>query len=84
MKTISFTPKGVCSKKIEVTLDDSDNVSQILFHGGCAGNTSGVAALCKGRPAKEVVEMLKGISCGAKPTSCPDQLSLALLEALKQ
>ena len=72
----------VCSSRIDVEIEDG-----ILTHceiiGGCDGNTKGVAKLAIGRPAQEVMETLRGIPCGRKPTSCPDQLSRAIEEALK-
>ena len=81
--TYTYTPKGVCSRKIQVGLENGVIV-QVRFSGGCSGNTQGVAALVEGMEAKEAVRRLKGIRCGLKPTSCPDQLSLALEEALLQ
>ncbi len=81
--TYTYTPKGVCSRKIQVELENGVIV-QVRFSGGCSGNTQGVAALVEGMEAKEAVRRLKGIRCGLKPTSCPDQLSLALEEALLQ
>ena len=76
-----FTPRGVCSRGIEIELENGI-IQNVEFHGGCSGNTQGVAALCKGMRAEEAIERLSGIRCGFKPTSGPDQLSLALKEAL--
>jgi len=78
--TVEFTPKGVCSRKIEVTVEDGI-VKNVKFTGGCGGNTQGVAALCIGRKADEVSELLKDIKCGFRNTSCPAQLALAIKEA---
>lgn len=78
--TVEFTPKGVCSRKIEVTVEDGI-VKNVKFTGGCGGNTQGVAALCIGRKADEVAELLKDIKCGFRNTSCPAQLALAIKEA---
>ncbi|MBQ9415591.1 MAG: TIGR03905 family TSCPD domain-containing protein [Clostridia bacterium] len=78
MKQFSYTPKGVCSRRIDIDLDDNDVVQAVRFTGGCSGNTKGVAALCVGRNAREIIRLLKGIPCGPRPTSCPDQLALAL------
>ena len=80
--TIEFTPRGVCSKKIEVTVEDNI-VKNVKFLGGCGGNTQGVAALCIGRNADEVIALLKDIKCGFRNTSCPAQLALAIEEATK-
>ena len=81
-KEMDFRPTGVCSQNIHIELDDEGVVKDIRFLGGCSGNTQGVSALAIGRPAKEVVESLKGIRCGFKDTSCPDQLAAALEQML--
>ena len=83
MKTVQFTPRGVCSRSIEIDLEDGI-IHAVRFQGGCAGNTQGVAALCRGMSAKEAIERLGGIRCGFKPTSCPDQLAKALEKALQE
>jgi uncharacterized protein (TIGR03905 family) len=80
----SFTPKGVCATRIDFEIDDEGLVHNIDFEQGCPGNTAGVAMLAEGRPATELVELFKGLSCGRKSTSCPDQLAQALTEALKK
>lgn len=77
-----YVPHGVCSRLIEVELD-GDTIQNVRFVGGCAGNTQGVAALVKGRSVDEVVGLLENIRCGGKDTSCPAQLSKALLEAIQ-
>jgi uncharacterized protein (TIGR03905 family) len=71
---------GTCSKYICISIDEDGNVQDAQFIGGCDGNTKGVCALIKGMKAKEVIARLKGITCGNKPTSCPDQLATALQE----
>ena len=76
-----FTPQGVCSMGITFEMEN-DIVTNVKFLGGCAGNTQGVARLCEGRDANELVEILKGIRCGYKETSCPDQLARAIEAAL--
>lgn len=76
-----YTPTGVCSRGIDVELD-GDTVKEVRFTGGCSGNTQGVAALVKGMSAREAIKRLKGLKCGFRPTSCPDQLALALESAL--
>ena len=81
MKTIEFTPRGVCARRIKITLE-GDTVTNVSFMGGCAGNTQGVAALVAGMPVLEVIKRLSGIRCGFKNTSCPDQLAKALSEAM--
>ncbi|MCF0238315.1 MAG: TIGR03905 family TSCPD domain-containing protein [Sphaerochaetaceae bacterium] len=78
MRTINFTPKGICARQINVVLDDNDVIQDVEFIGGCDGNHKGIVALCKGKKAKDVADVLSGISCGGRPTSCPDQLAQAL------
>ncbi len=78
----TYTPHGVCSRKIDIELE-GDVVKSIQFLGGCNGNLQGVSALCAGRKVEEVIPLLQGINCGGKGTSCPDQLSKALEEAVK-
>ncbi len=82
MKHIEFIPEGTCSRKIDFDLDDKGRIHNLVFTKGCSGNTRGVARLCEGRDAAEVAAILEGTQCGARPTSCPDQLSRALRQAL--
>ena len=82
-KQIEYKTKGTCSRAIRITLED-DIVKEVSFLGGCAGNTAGVSALVQGMPAEEAIRRLKGIRCGFKPTSCPDQLATALEQALAE
>lgn len=79
METISYVTKGVCSRKIEIQVEE-DIITSVRFAGGCAGNTQGVAALIKGMSVDEAIARLSGIRCGFKNTSCPDQLAMALKE----
>ena len=81
MKT--FMTQGVCSQAIQYEVQDGV-LTACRFVGGCPGNTVGIAALVEGMDAKEAAEKLRGIRCGFKPTSCPDQLAKALLEAVSQ
>ena len=79
-KTISYTPKNVCSRAINVTYEDGI-VKKIQFVGGCPGNTQGVARLAEGRPIAELIELLDGLVCprsGPAKTSCPAELAKAL------
>ena len=73
----SYTPKGVCSKKINFNIVDN-KIMEVVFTGGCSGNLTGISSLIKGMEVKEAIKRLKGINCGDKSTSCPDQLALAL------
>lgn len=79
----TYTPKGVCSRKIEFDLENGI-VKGLHFTGGCHGNLQGIAALTEGRLASEVIATLEGIDCNGKGTSCPDQLTHALRAALAQ
>lgn len=82
-KQIDYTTRGTCSRMIHITLEDGI-IESVSFDGGCAGNTRGVSALVRGMSAKEAIERLKGIRCGFKPTSCPDQLAHALEACLAE
>lgn len=82
MKTYTFQPRGVCSREMQVDLDDQGVIQDLRVIGGCHGNLQGIAALVKGMPAEEAIRRLKGISCGPKSTSCPDQLAVGLEKAL--
>ena len=84
MKTISYRTKGTCSREIHVTLDDAGVIEEVTFVGGCSGNTSGISRLVVGMPAEEAIRRVKGLRCGMKPTSCPDQLALALEKCLSE
>ena len=75
-----YKTKGTCSQKILFDIRDG-KVRDVEFISGCHGNTQGVAALVEGMDVDEVISRLKGIRCGRKPTSCPDQLAQALEQA---
>lgn len=72
-----YTTQGTCSRKISFEVEDG-KLHNVDFLGGCNGNLKGIAALVEGKPVEEVIQTLKGITCGPKPTSCPDQLATAL------
>ena len=82
-KHIEYNTKGTCSRKVIIDVED-DIITECSFVAGCPGNTLGVATLVKGMPVKEAISRLKGIKCGAKSTSCPDQLARALEGALSE
>lgn len=75
-----YTTRGTCSRKITFDIRDG-KVCDVQFINGCDGNTKGVASLVEGMEVEEVIRRLKGITCGRKPTSCPDQLAQALEQA---
>ncbi len=77
----TYETKGVCSRLIRFELEDG-LVHNVEIVGGCNGNGQGVAALAEGMPVEEVIRRMKGIRCGFKDTSCPDQLACALEQAL--
>jgi len=83
MAKYKFKPRGVCSVEINFEIIDGI-VKNIKFTSGCNGNTQGVAALAEGMEAREVVKRLKGINCGFRSTSCPDQLATAIEKALSE
>lgn len=76
-----YKTKGTCSTMIDVELKDGD-IDSVKFTGGCNGNLQGISALVKGMKPEEAISRLKGIRCGFKPTSCPDQLAHALEEMI--
>ena len=80
LKKVTYQTHGTCSKYICISVDEDGVVQEAQFIGGCDGNTKGVCALIRNMKAKEVISRLKGITCGNKPTSCPDQLATALQE----
>ena len=82
MKTYTFQPRGVCSREMQVDLDDQNVIQELRVSGGCSGNLQGIAALVRGLSAQEAVRRLKGIRCGGKSTSCPDQLARGLEQIL--
>lgn len=82
MYEMDFKPRRVCPRNIHVEVsDDGSTVGDVVFDGGCNGNTKAVAKLVKGRSVDEVVALLEGNTCGMRATSCADQLTIALRQA---
>ena len=79
---IKYRPKGVCSRLMEVEIED-DKITKVEVTGGCRGNLQGISRLVVGMDVREAISKLEGIRCGSKPTSCPDQLAKALKMSLK-
>ena len=77
-----YKTRGTCSSRIRFDIQDG-LVHDVKFDGGCAGNLAGIPKLIEGMKAVDVIGKLKGTPCGNRPTSCPDQLAIALEEALK-
>ena len=77
MHTITYRPRGVCSRNMEIDVE-GDVIQSVRVEGGCSGNLQGICSLLKGMTVEEAVARMEGIRCGGKPTSCPDQLAQAL------
>ncbi|WP_123054358.1 TIGR03905 family TSCPD domain-containing protein [Clostridium sp. JN-1] len=77
----TYITKGVCSRKISFDVKDN-KIFNVLFTGGCNGNLQGISRLVEGMDINDVSKKLKGISCGGKGTSCPDQLAAAIQELI--
>lgn len=82
MREINYRTHGTCSRLIHIVIDDDNIIRECDFLGGCNGNLQGITHLVIGMKAEDVIEKVKGIDCGGKGTSCPDQLSYALAQAL--
>lgn len=81
-KKMVYMTTGTCAQAIDLDVQDGI-VKHLQFYGGCNGNTQGVCRLAEGMPVEEIIKRLKGIRCGNKPTSCPDQLATALEQMLQ-
>ncbi len=77
-----YMTKGVCSSYIDIEMD-GETIKHVSFTGGCHGNLQGIARLVEGMKAEDAIARLKGIRCGYKATSCPDQLAVALESILE-
>ena len=80
MHTITYRPRGVCSRNMEIDVE-GDVIQSVRVEGGCSGNLQGICSLLKGMTVEEAVARMEGIRCGGKPTPCPDQLAQALKQA---
>lgn len=80
----TYKPRGVCSRQIDIEVDEEGIIRQVKFLGGCDGNLQGISLLVVGQKAADVAARLEGIRCGFKPTSCPDQLATALKTIIKE
>ena len=80
--TYTYYPQGTCSKVMNVEIENGI-VKELEVIGGCSGNLQGISRRVEGMPAEDAIARLRGIRCGFKPTSCPDQLSIALEKALE-
>lgn len=85
MQHIDYRPRGVCSRAIHIDLsDDGETIEEVSFEGGCNGNLKAIGRLVAGKSTEEIASVLAGNTCGARNTSCADQLSQALSAALEQ
>ena len=82
--TVTFRPQGTCSQEMRIWLSEENVIEELEIAGGCSGNLQGIAALLRGMNAREAARRLRGIRCGLKPTSCPDQLAIALERELNR
>ncbi len=82
MKHYTYAPKNVCSRQIDYDLDEEGKIYNLKFEGGCNGNLKAIGRLLEGTDARRAAEILKGNDCKGRGTSCADQLSKAILEAL--
>ena len=78
----SYKTNGVCSSSIDIHIQDNI-IQDVYFNGGCDGNLKGLSSLVKGMSPDEAIKRLGGIKCGVRDTSCPDQLSKALVGYLQ-
>ncbi len=84
MKHIEYTPTGVCTRLISFDLDENNRIHNVGFLGGCSGNLKAISKLIEGKDAKEIYRILNGNTCGPRSTSCADQLSKALIQAIEE
>ncbi len=82
--TVNYKPMGVCAREMHVTVNTDHIIESVEVIGGCNGNLKGIGALLKGMTAEDAIARMKGTTCGSKATSCPDQISIALAQALAQ
>lgn len=81
--TYTYTPRGVCSQRMEVEVEDG-KILRVEVLGGCSGNLQGISRLLAGMDVDEAIRRMEGIRCGYKDTSCPDQLAKALKACRKE
>ncbi|MDP4132993.1 MAG: TIGR03905 family TSCPD domain-containing protein [Bacillota bacterium] len=80
----TYKTNGTCSRAITFDIEQDNTVKNVKFEGGCNGNLQGISKMAEGMKADSLIELLKGIKCGFKSTSCPDQLAKALEQAKKR
>ena len=78
-----YKTQGTCSQQIDFELENGI-LKNVQYYGGCNGNLKGIGRLVEGMPAEEVIRRVESVRCGLKPTSCPDQLAVALKKVLSK
>ena len=81
--SFEYFPQGVCSKRYVFDIE-GDTIKGVRIEGGCRGNLAGISKLITGMKVQDVVEKLEGTTCGPRPTSCPDQIALALKQYARE
>ena len=81
MKHVDYKPTGVCCQKISFDITDDNKITNLKFERGCPGNLSAISKILEGFDCDRAIEILKGNTCGPRPTSCADQLAQALEQA---
>ena len=81
--TYTYTPSGVCSRQMTVEIENG-TIKHVDILGGCNGNLKGISSLLQGMRVEDAISRMQGIRCGMRATSCPDQLSIALQQAMEQ
>ena len=82
LRHVEYKASGVCTKLISFDIDENNYIYSVGFLGGCPGNLKAISKLCEGKSAQEIANILSGNTCGPRSTSCADQLSKALTEAI--
>ena len=80
--TFAYPNQGTCSRMTKIELAPDHTIESIEVMGGCNGNLKGIASLLKGMKAEDAIARMEGVTCGPKPTSCPDQTAQNLKKAL--
>ncbi len=80
--TLNYQPKGVCARAMTVNVAPDHTIESVEIIGGCNGNLKGIASLIKGMKAEDAIACMEGTTCGNKATSCPDQIAIALKQAV--
>ena len=81
--TYTYSPSGVCSRQMTVEIENG-TIKHVDILGGCNGNLKGISSLLQGMRVEDAISRMQGIRCGMRATSCPDQLSIALQQAMEQ